>query len=118
MTIKKFGKWKIEYPASVNGNAPSYYIAFVSGNYVSGFVSLYALDSIGIDSAINPPESVKKYLYSLTLTIRFQWEELITSGRIPQIEYQISEDEYLILDIELSDDNKHFLFSFDKSPRS
>ena len=116
MAIKKFGSWKVEYPASVNGNAPSYYIAFVSGKYASGFVSLYALDSIGIDSAINPPESVKKYLYGLTHSVRFQWEELINSGRIPVMEYQISESEYLVCDISLSDDNECFFFSFDKDP--
>ena len=113
MTIKKFGNWTIEYPASVNGNKPSYYMAFVSGNYASGFISLYARDSIGIDSAINPPESVKKYLYSLTKSIRFQWEELIHSGRIPVIEYKISESDYLIVELSLSDDNREIEFSFD-----
>lgn len=50
------------------------------------------------------------------MTIRQDWDNLIHSGRIPVIEYQISESEYLICDISLSDDNECFFFSFDKDP--
>ena len=49
-------------------------------------------------------------------SIRTEWEKFISSGRIPVIEYQIAEDEYLICDIYLSDDNECFFFSFDKDP--
>ena len=32
------------------------------------------------------------------------------------MEYQISENDYLIVEIQLSDDNECFFFSFDKDP--
>ena len=57
-----------------------------------------------------------KTLQQAQADIRYQWEVMIRSGRIPVIEYQISEDDYLIVDIELSDDNTGLLFSFDKDP--
>ena len=47
-------------------------------------------------------------------SIRTDWEKLISSGMIPVIEYRISENDYLIVDIQLSDDNECFFFSFDK----
>ena len=47
-------------------------------------------------------------------SIRTEWENMIFSGIIPVIEYRISENDYLIVDIQLSDDNECFFFSFDK----
>ena len=47
-------------------------------------------------------------------SIRNEWEKLISSGMIPAIEYQTGENDYLIVDIQLSDDNECFFFSFDK----
>ena len=46
-------------------------------------------------------------------SIRYEWEKMIFSGIIPVIEYRISENDYLIVDIQLSDDNECFIFSFD-----
>ena len=47
-------------------------------------------------------------------SIRTEWEKLISSGIIPVIEYKISESDYLVVDIQLSNDNECFFFSFDK----
>ena len=49
-------------------------------------------------------------------SIRTEWEKMISSGIIPVIEYQTGENDYLIVDIQLSDDNECFFFSFDKDP--
>ena len=57
-----------------------------------------------------------KTLHQVKTEIRFQWDVMIKSGRIPVMEFQVSDDEYLIVDIELSEDNTQLLFSFDKEP--
>lgn len=46
-------------------------------------------------------------------SIRTEWEQLISSGRIPVMEYQISENDYLTVDVSLSEDNREIEFSFD-----
>ena len=57
-----------------------------------------------------------KTLQQVQTEIRAQWDAMIQSGRIPVMEFQVSEDEYLNVDIKLSDDNTALLFSFDKDP--
>ena len=57
-----------------------------------------------------------KTLQQVQTEIRAQWDAMIQSGMIPVIEYQVSEDDYITVDIELSDDNTGLLFSFDKDP--
>ena len=49
-------------------------------------------------------------------SIRTEWEKMIFSGIILVIEYQTCKNDYLIVDIQLSDDNECFFFSFDKDP--
>ena len=46
-------------------------------------------------------------------SIRQQWGNMINSGQLPVIEYQIGEDDYLIVDLQLTDDNKAIQFSLD-----
>ena len=48
--------------------------------------------------------------------IVFQWEKMIANGRLPVMEYQIGEDDYLIVDLELVDEGSAILFSFDRYP--
>ncbi len=50
------------------------------------------------------------------LAIRKQWDQMTESGIMPLLELQTGEDEYLVVDIELSADNAALLFSFDKDP--
>ena len=47
-------------------------------------------------------------------SIRAQWDAMIDKGVMPLLELQTSEDDYLIVEIQLSDDNDGFVFSFDK----
>ena len=49
-------------------------------------------------------------------TIACQWEKMIKAGRLPIMEYQIGEDDYLIVDLELVDKGSAILFSFDCRP--
>lgn len=49
-------------------------------------------------------------------TIVYQWEKMIASGRIPVMEYQIGEDDYLQVDLALVDNGSAILFSFDRRP--
>lgn len=49
-------------------------------------------------------------------TIVYQWEKMIKAGRIPVLEYQIGEDDYLQVDLELVDDGAAIIFSFDRYP--
>ena len=46
-------------------------------------------------------------------SIRTEWENMISSGIIPVIEYQAGENDWVVVDIQLSDDNKEIEFSFD-----
>ena len=46
-------------------------------------------------------------------SIRTEWEKMISRGVIPVIEYQTGENDWLIVDIQLSDDNQEIEFSFD-----
>ena len=49
-------------------------------------------------------------------TIACQWEKMIASGRLPIMEYQIGEDDFLQVDLELADGGSAILFSFDRYP--
>lgn len=49
-------------------------------------------------------------------SIRTEWEKMISRGIIPVIEYQTGENDWLVVNIQLSDDNECFFFSFDKDP--
>ena len=49
-------------------------------------------------------------------SIRNEWGKLISSGIISVIEYQTGENDWLVVYIQLSDDNECFFFSFDKDP--
>lgn len=42
-----------------------------------------------------------------------QWQTMIESGRIPVLEYQVSEDDWLLVDVSLIE-GEGLLFSFDK----
>ena len=46
--------------------------------------------------------------------IRSQWDESINSGIIPCFEFELAYNDYLIVDIELSEEGDCFIFSFDK----
>ena len=46
-------------------------------------------------------------------SIRTEWEKLISSGMIPVMEYQTGENDWLVVYIQLSDDNQEIEFSFD-----
>lgn len=50
-------------------------------------------------------------------SIRTEWEQLISSGRIPIFEYKISESDYLIVELSLSEDNQEIEFSFDSGQK-
>ena len=47
----------------------------------------------------------------MNTSIRNEWEKLISSGIIPVIEYQTGENDWLVVYVQLSDDNECF-FSF------
>ena len=49
-------------------------------------------------------------------SIACQWKKMIASGRLPVMEYQIGEDDYLIVDLELVDAGSAIIFSFDRYP--
>lgn len=49
-------------------------------------------------------------------SIRQQWGKMINSGRLPIMEYQIGEEDYLQVDLALVDDGSAILFSFDRYP--
>lgn len=49
-------------------------------------------------------------------TIVYQWEKMIKAGRLPIMEYQIGEDDYLQVDLALVDEGSAILFSFDRHP--
>ena len=57
-----------------------------------------------------------KKLIEVQKKIAYQWEKMIKAGRLPIMEYQIGEDDYLIVDLELVDDGAAILFSFDRYP--
>ena len=57
-----------------------------------------------------------KKLIEVQKTIAYQWEKMIKAGRLPIMEYQIGEDDYLIVDLELVDEGSAILFSFDRYP--
>ena len=46
-------------------------------------------------------------------SIRTEWEKMISSGTIPIFEYKISESDYLIVELSLSEDNREIEFTFD-----
>lgn len=46
--------------------------------------------------------------------LRAEWERLIKSGCIPVLEYQTGENDFLVVDIEMSPEFDFILFSFDK----
>lgn len=46
-------------------------------------------------------------------SIRTEWEKMISNGIIPVIEYQTGKNEWLVVYIQLSDDNHEIEFSFD-----
>ena len=48
--------------------------------------------------------------------IAYQWNKMIASGRLPIMEFQIGEDDFLIVDLDLVDDGSAILFSFDRYP--
>jgi hypothetical protein len=46
--------------------------------------------------------------------IKQQWQQMINNGTMPLFEIQISKDDYLLVDLELSDNG--IRFAFDTSP--
>ena len=57
-----------------------------------------------------------KKLIEAQKKIAYQWEKMVKSGRLPIMEYQIGEDDYLIVDLELVDAGSAIIFSFDRYP--
>lgn len=55
-----------------------------------------------------------KKLIETQKKIAYQWEKMVKSGRLPIMEYQIGEDDYLIVDLELVDAGSAIIFSFDR----
>ena len=56
------------------------------------------------------------HLADVQKSIAYQWKKMIASGRLPAMEYQIGEDSYLLVDLELVDDGAAIIFSFDRRP--
>ncbi len=56
------------------------------------------------------------HLADVKKSIVYQWEKMIKAGRLPIMEYQIGEDSYLLVDLELVDGGSAILFSFDRRP--
>ena len=46
-------------------------------------------------------------------SVRHQWEKMISSGTMPLFEIDLGNSDYLIVDLQLTDDNKAIQFSFD-----
>lgn len=42
-----------------------------------------------------------------------QWENMLRSGKIPCFEFELKNDDYLLVDLELNETNKKIIFSFD-----
>ena len=51
-------------------------------------------------------------------SIRTEWENMISSGIIPVIEYQTGENDWVVVDIQLSDDSQEIEFSFDSDGKT
>ena len=56
------------------------------------------------------------HLADVQKSIACQWEKMIASGRLPIMEYQIGEDDFLQVDLALVDGGSAILFSFDRYP--
>ena len=56
------------------------------------------------------------HLVDVQKSIAYQWKEMIASGRLPVMEYQIGEGNYLLVDVALVDNGAAILFSFDRRP--
>lgn len=56
------------------------------------------------------------HLADVQKSIVYQWNKMIASGRIPVLEYQIGEDDWLQVDVALVDNGSAILFSFDRRP--
>ena len=56
------------------------------------------------------------HLADVQKSIACQWEKMIASGRLPIMEYQIGEDDFLQVDLALVDEGSAILFSFDRYP--
>ena len=50
-------------------------------------------------------------------SIRNKWEKMISIGVIPVMEYQTGENDWLVVYIQLSDDNQEIEFSFDSDDK-
>lgn len=72
-------------------------------------IDILDLDDIAID-LLNELERFNDTCKAL----KDQWDDMINRGRIPMLEYQVSEDEYLTVDIYFR--GSCLLFSFDKDP--
>ena len=46
--------------------------------------------------------------------LRAEWENLVKSGCTPVLEYQIGENDFLVVDVEMAPEFDFILFSFDK----
>ena len=57
-----------------------------------------------------------KKLIETQKKIAYQWEKMIKAGRLPIMEYQIGEDDFLQVDLALVDDGAAIIFSFDRYP--
>jgi hypothetical protein len=55
-------------------------------------------------------------LLRVQASIRAQWDQMINKGIMPLFELQTAEDEWLLVNIHLSEDNEGLIFSFDKEP--
>ena len=49
-------------------------------------------------------------------SIACQWKEMIASSRLPAMEYQIGDDDWLQVDVSLVDNGSAIIFSFDRRP--
>ena len=56
------------------------------------------------------------HLADVQKSIAYQWKKMIASSRLPVMEYQIGEDDYLIVDVALVDNGSAIIFSFDRRP--
>lgn len=72
-------------------------------------IDILDLDNIAID-LLNELERFN----NTCKTLKDQWDTMINSGRIPVLEYQVSEDKWLTVNIYFR--GSCLLFSFDKEP--
>lgn len=75
---------------------------------------LFEIDILDLDDiAIDLLNDIERF-NNTCKTLKDQWDTMINNGRIPMLEYQVSDDEWVTVDIYFR--GNCLLFSFDKEP--